>query len=102
MLLIQGQLIIPISSDPFGYGWDLFGAAGYNLDIGVINARVLWFLSVAVIVVGHVLAVYLAHLAAIRLFKDRTMALNSQYPMLTLMVLYTVASLWIIAQPILA
>ena len=102
LLLIQGQLIIPISSDPFGYGWDLFGAAGYNLDIGVINARVLWFLSVAVIVVGHVLAVYLAHLAAIRLFKDRTMALNSQYPMLTLMVLYTVASLWIIAQPILA
>ena len=24
-LLIQGQLIIPLASDPFGYGWDLFG-----------------------------------------------------------------------------
>ena len=51
---------------------------------------------------GHVLAVYLAHLASMRLFKDRATALNSQYPMLTLMVLYTVVSLWIIAQPIVA
>ena len=102
LLLIQGQLIVPIASDPFGYDWNLFGTADYQINIGVINARVLWFLSVAVIVVGHMLAVYLAHLASIRLFKDRTMALNSQYPMLTLMVLYTVVSLWILAQPIVA
>ena len=100
LLLVQGQLIIPVASDPLGRGWDLFGTAGYQIDIGVINARIVWFLSVAVIVAGHVLAVYLAHLAAFRLFKDRTAALNSQYPMLTLMVLYTVVSLWIIAQPI--
>ncbi len=99
-LLVQGQLIVPIASDPLGRGWDLFGTADYQIDIGVINARIVWFLSVAVIVAGHVLAVYLAHLAAFRLFKDRTTALNSQYPMLTLMVLYTVVSLWIIAQPI--
>ena len=102
LLLVQGQLIIPLSSDPFGYDWNLFGTVDYRINIGVINARVLWFLSVAVIVIGHMLAVYLAHLASIRLFKDRTMALNSQYPMLTLMVLYTVVSLWIIAQPIVA
>ena len=100
LLLVQGQLIIPVASDPLGRGWDLFGTADYQIDIGVINARIVWFLSVAVIVAGHVLAVYLAHLTAFRLFKDRTTALNSQYPMLTLMVLYTVVSLWIIAQPI--
>ena len=28
LLAIQGQLIIPLASDPFGYGWDLFGTAG--------------------------------------------------------------------------
>ncbi len=102
LLLIQGQLIVPLVSDPFGSNWDLFGTVDYQIDIGVINARVLWFLSVAVIVVGHILAVYLAHLAAARIFQDRTSALNSQYPMLALMVLYTVVSLWIIAQPIVA
>lgn len=102
LLLIQGQLIIPLVSDPFGFDWNLFGTAGYRIDISVINARVLWFLSVAVIVIGHIIAVYLAHLVSISTFRDRTMARNSQYPMLMLMVMYTVVSLWIIAQPIVA
>ena len=100
LLLIQGQLIIPLASDPFGSGWDLFGTANYSLNISIINARILWFLSVALIVLGHVLAVYLAHRVAIRTFADRSIALKSQYPMLSLMVVYTVISLWIIAQPI--
>ena len=100
LLLIQGQLIVPLVSDPFGSGWDLFGTVGYSLNIGIINARILWFLSVALIVLGHVLAVYLAHRVAIRTFANRAIALRSQYPMLTLMVVYTVISLWIIAQPI--
>ncbi len=100
LLLVQGQLIVPLASDPFGKGWDLFGTADYTIDIGVINAKILWFLSVGVIVLGHVIAVYLAHRVATRLFETSAMALRSQVPMLALMVLYTVVSLWIIAQPI--
>jgi hypothetical protein len=100
LLLIQGQLIVPLVSDPFGSGWDIFGTADYSLNISIINARILWFLSVGLIVLGHVLAVYLAHRVAIRTFSDRASATNSQYPMLTLMVVYTIISLWIIAQPI--
>ena len=100
LLVIQGQLIVPLASDPFGSGWDLFGTVDYSLNISIINARILWLLSVALIVLGHVLAVYLAHRVAIRTFTDRSPALGSQYPMLALMVMYTVISLWIIAQPI--
>ncbi|MCA1728446.1 MAG: hypothetical protein LC751_03210 [Actinobacteria bacterium] len=43
---------------------------------------------------------YLAHLIALRLFGDSGRALRSQLPMLALMILYTVFSLWIISQPI--
>ena len=100
LLLIQGQLIVPLVSGPFGSGWDIFGTADYSLNISIINARILWFLSVGLIVLGHVLAVYLAHRVAVRTFSDRASATNSQYPMLTLMVVYTIISLWIIAQPI--
>ena len=102
LLLVQGQLIINLASDPFGFGWDLFGTADYQVYQGIITAEILWFLSVAVVVAGHVIAVYLAHLASMRIFQDRSMAMNSQYPMLTLMVMYTVISLWILAQPIAA
>ncbi len=100
LLLVQGQLLVPLVSDPFGFGWDLFGTAGYEVDLGIIGAKSVWFFSLTVIVAGHVVAVYLAHLAAARTFSDRSAALLSQYPMLALMVIYTVISLWIIAQPI--
>lgn len=54
------------------------------------------------IVLGHIIAVYLAHLRAGERFKPAGNALLSQYPMLLLMVGYTMTSLWILAQPITA
>ena len=99
-LLIQGQLIIPLASDPFGYGWDLFGGAGYGVNIAITNARFIWFFALTIIVVGHIVAVYLAHLRAGEIYRTRNAALKSQIPMLALMVFYTVASLWIISRPI--
>jgi hypothetical protein len=47
-----------------------------------------------------VIAVYLAHSISLRLLRDPERALRSQLPMLVLMVLYTMTSLWILAQPI--
>lgn len=100
LLVIVGQLIIPLASDPFGYGWDLLGTADYKVNIGLVNARFAWILGVGAIVLGHIIAVYLAHVIALRTMKDQRAALRSQYPMLVLMVMYTAISLWIIAQPI--
>ena len=34
LLLVAGQRIIPLASDPLGWGWDLFGTAMYNINIG--------------------------------------------------------------------
>ena len=99
-LLIQGQRIIPLASDPLGHGWDLFGTAGYEIDISVVNARFAWLIGVGAIVVGHVAAVYAAHAIARRTFATRALALRSQLPMTALMTGYTMLSLWIVAQPI--
>jgi hypothetical protein len=99
-LLIQGQLLIRLASNPFGFGWDLLGSARYRPDIGIVGARSVWYTAVVAIVLGHVIAVYVAHVVALREFRDRRAALRSQLPMLVLMVGYTVVSLWIIAQPI--
>lgn len=99
-LLIAGQLIIPLASDPFGYGWDLFGTAGYEVDIAVIGARFVWYAAVIAIVIGHVFAVGIAHFTALRAFDSVRAAVRSQYPLLVLMVGYTMVSLWILSQPI--
>ncbi|MBI4269488.1 MAG: hypothetical protein HY615_04070 [Candidatus Rokubacteria bacterium] len=99
-LLLAGQLVIPLASDPFGRGWDLFGTSLYRLDVGVVGARFIWFTAVASIVTGHVASVVLAHATAARFFAGSRLARRSQYPMLVLMVAYTMVSLWILAQPV--
>ncbi len=99
-LLIQGQYIIPLLSDPFGYGWNLLGTAGYRVDIAIVGARFAWYTAVIAIVSGHIIAVYLAHVRAAQTLQDRRAARRSQYPMTALMVIYTVCGLWILAQPI--
>jgi hypothetical protein len=99
-LLIQGQYIVPLISDPFGIGWNLFGTAGYRVDISVLGARFAWYTAVTAIVVGHVVAVYLAHVKAMQVFASRRTVLRSQVPLTALMVVYTFVSLSVLAEPI--
>ncbi len=98
--LIQGQLLIRLVSDPFGFGWNIFGTSHFRPDIGIVGARFVWYTSLLAIVIGHVTAVTLAHIVALRRFDNPRLAIRSQIPMLMLMVAYTMLSLWIIAQPI--
>jgi hypothetical protein len=100
LLVTAGQFVIPLASDPFGFGWDLFGTADYKVDLGLLSPYVFWYGAVALVVIGHVIAVFLAHVEALRLFGSRKAALASQVPMVALMVAYTMLSLWILAQPV--
>jgi hypothetical protein len=99
-LATTGQYIIPLLSDPFGYGWDLFGTADNRVNFGIMSPYVFWYAMVTAILIGHIVAVYLGHAVAMRAFGSRRAALLSQIPMLVLMVLYTMLSLWFLAQPI--
>jgi hypothetical protein len=99
-LIIQGQYIIPLASDPFGYGWDVLGTAGYRVNVSIVGPKFAWYAAVSAIVAGHVVAVWVAHVKAMRVLRDRGPALRSQYPLTTLMVAYTVVSLSIIAAPV--
>jgi len=101
-LLISGQLMIPILSDPLGLGWDLFGTRHYSINIGLIDAGDVWILSVCAIVAGHIAAVCVAHATALRRERYTRDAIISQLPMLVLMIAYTMISLWILSQPIIA
>jgi hypothetical protein len=63
-----------------------------------IPTSAIWYLSVGAIVLGHVVAVVLAHRLALRDAPRR--AVVAGLPLVVLMVGYTVLSLWIIASPI--
>jgi hypothetical protein len=100
-LVVQSQGLIPLLNDPLAKGWNLLPAvAAFKPSFALAQASVVWYAQVVLIVIGHVIAVYLAHLRAGERFRTAQRALLSQYPMLLLMVIYTMTSLWILAQPI--
>src|SRR5262245_23200350 len=100
LFFLGGQYAIPLLSDPLGRGWNLLGTAQYQVDIGLVTPRLQWGVAVVAVVLGHVCAIYLSHVTALRLFANRRAALRSQIPMVALMVIYTMLSLWILSQPI--
>jgi hypothetical protein len=67
-----------------------------NLDW--IPTSAIWYLSVGSIVVGHIVAVVMAHRLALRDAASRPVLAG--LPLVVLMIGYTVLSLWIIAAPI--
>jgi hypothetical protein len=95
-LVNQGQAAIPLASDPFGKGWDLFGTADYQLSF-FNSPNAIWYTQVAVLVVGHVLGLALAHDRAVGIWGSARTAVRTQYAMLALMVLYTCTGLWLLS-----
>ena len=98
LFVIYGQFVITLISDPFGKGWDLFGTADFAPNLTVVSINTVWYVQVAALVVGHVAGLAIAHDRAVSLFEDRRAALRSQYPLLALMVLYTVGGLWVLSR----
>ncbi len=92
LLVFEGQSFLALLSDPFGSGRDLFGTAGNTVDFTVVTADQIAYVQVAAIVIGHVIGVVLAHDRAVERYPHRT-AVASQYPLLAVMVGYTVSGL---------
>jgi hypothetical protein len=102
LLASQGVNIVRFISDPFGFGWNLFGTAQAMSTPIILDAGGVWHTQVGLILIGHIVGVYLAHVEALRNFSNARRALVSQLPMLLLMVLFTTAGLWILSLPIAA
>ena len=106
-LLYQGQVIIEVSSSPFGYllsnplgesGTDIFGTANEPIDYTVIGATTAWYYQVGFVVAGHVAGLTVAHDKALTLYDKARLAVRSQYWMLIVMVGFTSLALWLLSQ----
>ena len=81
----------------------LFGALSNptNPPTPVMLVLPSWFggLEMAFVLLGHLLAVWVAHTTAYRVFPGRLQAVRSQYALVAVMILYTMTSMWIVSQP---
>jgi hypothetical protein len=98
LLIYQGEVGVRLMSDPWGKGWDLFGTHDFQPNFTFLTPHTIWYVQVAALVTGHIAGLAVAHDRAVGLFRTPRMALWTQYPMLVLMVLYTVGGLWVLSQ----
>lgn len=74
---------------------DLFGGADGEVDFTIIDVDVVAWIQALAIVVGHIAGVLYAHDLAVSRF-DAARATRSQQTMLVVMVIYSVAGLWLL------
>lgn len=104
-VLVNGQLLGPLLGNPVGRNWGNLHLPtpfndGFEPHPYFLPSAFYWYLSVAVIVAVHVVAVVLAHRHLGRRATSVRAARSSEYPWLVAMVAYTMLSLWLIAQPL--
>lgn len=95
LLVLDGQNLLALVSDPFGRGWDLFGTIDRTVDYRLVSVTTIANVQAAAIVIGHVCGVVFAHDRAVERYKPR-LAVRSQYPLLVVMIAYTVGGLAIL------
>ena len=102
LILSHGLKIISLASDLFGWQWTVFGTLHSFRAPILPEMGTIWHSQVGLILFGHVVSVWVAHRVALRVFSTRGKAMVSQLPMLALMIGFTIAGLWILAQPLTA
>lgn len=103
VLLVNGQYAMVALADPFARGWSLLGATDGHVQAGITAgsdaAWWIWNLQAGAIIVGHILAVLIAHGLASRLYPTTRATALSQLPLTALMIGYTIFGLWLLSTP---
>jgi hypothetical protein len=88
-------------SDPFARGWNLLGTAEL-LEGYVPSPALVWALEILLIVGGHIVGVLVAHRIAVRASESHGAAVRSQLALTALMSVFTITTLWLLSQPLIA
>ncbi|MEP3114292.1 hypothetical protein [Nisaea sp.] len=102
-LLVDYQYLYQMISDPFSLGWDLFGTAQYHVTTSFFSRPdtvfVLWNIQTAIITIGHVVGICMAHTIALDRLGSGRKAVLSQILLALFMVGYTAMGLWLLGAP---
>jgi hypothetical protein len=102
-LLVNGQYAAIALSDPFALGWSNSEDRMHGVTTSFLSnhagVTLIWNLQAAGIVVGHIVAVLVAHHISLRLADRRRTVVLGQLPLAALMVAYTLFGLWLLSTP---
>jgi glycerol-3-phosphate acyltransferase PlsY len=68
-------------------------------NIGIVDAKLTWYVAVIAIVLGHIVSIWMSHRLALSLGATAARTAWATLPLALLMIVYTALSLLVIAEP---
>ena len=96
-MFVEGAAVIPALSDPFGFGWNLFGTAGISFT--VLPTAVVPTFQVLAVGLGLAASVYCLYRLTINMFKERRQALRALAPMMAFLLGLGAFYMWLLTIP---
>lgn len=91
LLVFGSQQAVLLSTDPLGTGADWFGVTNRAVNFSLVSPSTIARVQVLAVVIGHVLAVIVAHDRAVGTYRRRKIV--GQLPLLVLMIALTVGGI---------
>ncbi|MCZ7403809.1 MAG: hypothetical protein O8C67_02605 [Candidatus Methanoperedens sp.] len=95
-LLEEGAGIIPVLSDPFGFGWNLFGTSGY-MPAPLLASNNILLIQWLLMLIGLGFSISIGKNISRRIFHEND---SSYLHVLVFVLIFFVFNLWILGQPI--
>jgi hypothetical protein len=95
-LVAQIRVLPWLLADPFGFGWNLLHLSPVP-QWAPLDMAFIWHTQVALILAGHLVSVWAAHMISLRVLSSERHVLVSQVPMLLLMMVYTSVGLSVLS-----
>ncbi|MCX9010949.1 MAG: 4Fe-4S binding protein [Candidatus Methanoperedens sp.] len=95
-LLEEGTGIIPVISDPFGFGWNLFGSSGYA-PAPLLNNNNILLIQWLLMLIGLGFSISVGRGISRRMFRENE---SAYIPVLMFVFIFFVFNLWMLGQPI--
>ena len=95
-LLEEGTGIIPVLSDPFAFGWNLFGTSGY-MPAPLLGSNNILLIQWLLMLVGLGFSISIGKNISRRMFRGND---SAYIPVLILVFIFFVFNLWVLGQPI--
>ncbi|MCZ7380848.1 MAG: 4Fe-4S binding protein [Candidatus Methanoperedens sp.] len=95
-LLEEGAGLIPVLSDPFGFGWDLFGTSGY-MPAPLLDSNNILLIQWLLMLIGLGFSISIGKNISRRMFREND---SAYFPVLVFVLIIFMFNLWILGQPI--
>ncbi|MEM6577475.1 MAG: hypothetical protein AAF678_03210 [Pseudomonadota bacterium] len=101
--LVEAQYLWKWLDDPMGTGLHWLGQQEFQVTTGFFNRQdsveLIFLMQAGAVVLGHVVAILMAHAIALRATGSHRVAVLGQLPLALFMIAYTFLGLWLLATP---